>query len=65
VTDLDTVDYTILARFWPTEVWFSRVGTDAERNDWRARTPDGGPRGMRVIAGGAVDSRDDLRGELP
>lgn len=62
--DTDPVDYDILARYWPTETWFSRVGTDTERNDWRARTPDGGPRGARVAAGGAVELTCCVDGEV-
>lgn len=58
MSELDVIDYDILARYWTPEVWFSRVGTDAERNS-RERTPDGGPRGV-VVSGGASTQADEV-----
>lgn len=59
--ELDSIDYAILALYWPPEVWLSRVGTNAERNDWRERTPDGGPRGV-LTAGGVSTQVNEVCG---
>ena len=53
----------ILARYWPPEVWFSRVGTIEERNDWRERKQDVGPRG-ELRSGGELVPTNEIHGEL-
>jgi hypothetical protein len=59
----DHVCRTTLDRYWPPEVWLSRVGTLEERNDWRPRKPDVGHRG-ELRSGGDLVPTNEIHGEL-
>lgn len=64
MNDLDTIDRDVLDRYWAPEIWFSRVGTHAERNNPRAPiAKDPEPRGA-LRSGGERVPTGCVEGEL-
>jgi hypothetical protein len=59
----DQVCRAALDRMWPPEQWLGRVGTLEERNDWRPRTPEDGPRG-ELLSGDERIPTNEVNGEL-